>query len=219
MRIGIIGAGHVGQAIARLARTHGHAVMISNSRGPESLSGVRDALGCATGTVAQAADFGAVIVIAVPLKAYGAIPVAPLVDKIVIDTGNYYPDRDGVIAELDRQETTTSERLARRLPRSRIVKAFNAILMTDLVADSRPPGAPDRRALPIAGDDVGAKAVVARLVEALGYDVVDAGALREGWRFERARPAYCVPLGADALRQRLAATTRDAMVPEGSWRT
>lgn len=81
------------------------------------------------------------------------------------------------------------------------------------------PGAPDRRALPIAGDDVGAKAVVAQLVEALGYDVVDAGALREGWRFERARPAYCVPLGADALRQRLAAITRDAMVPEGSWRT
>lgn len=218
MRIGIIGAGHVGQAIARLALACGHEVMISNSRGPETLSGVREALGCAIGTVEQAAGFGAIIVVAVPLTACGAIPAAPLAGKIVIDVNNYYPDRDGAIAELDRQETTTSEMLARHLARSRIVKAFNAILMTDLATDGRPAGAPDRRALPIAGDDAEAKAIVAHLVDELGFDVVDAGALREGWRFERARPAYCVPLRADALQRTLASTTRDAMVAEGSWR-
>jgi len=218
MKIGIIGAGFVGQAVARLAVGNGHEVMISNSRGPETLFSMRSALGCEIGTAKQAAEFGDVVIVAVPLKAYRAVPVAPLVGKVVIDTNNYYPERDGAIAELDRQETTTSEMLAQHLPQSRIVKALNAIVMKDLATDGRSSGSPDRRALPIAGDDTEAKTLVAHLVDEFGFDVVDVGALREGWRFERARPAYCVPLDKAALLQTLSATTRDEMVTEGAWR-
>ncbi|MGY4751006.1 NADPH-dependent F420 reductase [Pannonibacter sp. Q-1] len=218
MRIGIIGAGFVGQAIAKLAAANGHEVMISNSRGPDTLFSVRGALGCAAGTAEEAAVFGDLAVVAVPLKAYRSIPVLPLAGKIVIDTNNYYPERDGTIEELDRQQTTTSELLAAHLRQSRVVKAFNAIVMADLSKDGRPSGATDRRALPIAGDDADAKALVARLYEEFGFDVADAGPLSEGWRFERARPAYCMWLNRAELERMLAATTRDAFVEEGAWR-
>ena len=218
MRIGIIGAGFVGQAIAKLAAANGHEVMISNSRGPDTLFSVRGALGCAAGTAEEAAVFGDLAVVAVPLKAYRSIPVLPLAGKIVIDTNNYYPERDGTIEQLDRQQTTTSELLAAHLPQSRAVKAFNAIVMADLSKDGRPSGATDRRALPIAGDDADAKAAVARLYKEFGFDVVDAGPLSEGWRFERARPAYCLRLNRAELERMLAATTRDAFVEEGAWR-
>ncbi len=218
MKIGIIGAGFVGQAIAKLAAANGHEVMISNSRGPDTLFSVRGALGCAAGTAEEAAVFGDLAVVAVPLKAYRSIPVLPLAGKIVIDTNNYYPERDGTIEQLDRQQTTTSELLAAHLPQSRVVKAFNAIVMADLSRDGRPSGSLDRRALPIAGDDADAKAAVARLNEEFGFDVVDAGPLSEGWRFERARPAYCMRLNRAELERMLAATTRDAFVEEGAWR-
>lgn len=218
MRVGIVGAGFVGRTIAKLAVATGHDVMISNSRGPDTLFSMRGALGCDIGTAEEAAAFGDVVVIAIPLKAYMSFPAAPLAGKIVIDANNYYPARDGTIVELDRQDTTTSEMLAERLPQSRVVKAFNAIVMSDLAKDGRPVGASDRRALPIAGDDAEAKAVVVRLVEQFGFDVVDAGPLSEGWRFERARPAYCVPLNKAALERTLAATTGDAFATEGSWR-
>ncbi|RBP02016.1 hypothetical protein DFR50_15613 [Roseiarcus fermentans] len=211
MKIGVIGAGFVGQAVGRLALRAGHEAMLSNSRGPQSLFSVAAAIGCAIGTAEQAAAFGDIVVVAVPLSAYRAIPAAPLAGKIVIDTDNYYPERDGRIAELDRKETTTSELLARRLPASRVVKAFNAIRMTELERDSRPAGAPDRRALPIAGDDPDAKAIVTRLQGEFGYDTVDVGPLSEGWRFQRGTPVYCVPLGRDELERRLAATAREAV--------
>lgn len=218
MKIGIIGAGFVGQAIAKLAAANGHEVMISNSRGPDTLFSVRSALGCAAGTAEEAAAFSDLAVVAVPLKACRSIPVLPLAGKIVIDTNNYYRERDGMIEELDRQETTTSELLAAHLPQSRVVKAFNAIVMAELVDGGRPSGAADRRALPIAGDDADAKALVAHLYEEFGFDVVDAGLLSEGWRFERARPVYCRRLNRAELERMLAATTRDAFVEEGAWR-
>lgn len=212
MKIGIIGAGFVGRAIGKRAVGAGHQVMLSNSRGPQTLFSLRYAVGCEVGTVEEAAAFGDVVVVAIPLSAIGTLPVAALAGKVVIDTDNYYWERDGRIAELDRGETTTSELLARHLPTSRIVKAFNAIPMNDLESDGRPAGAPNRRALPIAGDDAEGKVIAAAWHEAFGFDVVDVGGLAEGWRFERDRPAYCVPFGRADLERVLASTTR------GDWR-
>jgi predicted dinucleotide-binding enzyme len=208
MKIGIIGAGFVGRAIGKLAVKAGHEAMLSNSRGPQTLFSLPFATGCQIGTVEQAIAFGDIVVLAVPLPAYLTVPAAPLAGKIVIDTDNYYPDRDGQIPDLDEKRTTTSEMLARHLPRSRIVKAFNAVTMVDLEKDGQPAGSPDRRALPLAGDDAEAKALAIRLYDEFGFDAVDAGPLAEGWRFERDRPAYCVPFGKSELERVLAGTQR-----------
>jgi predicted dinucleotide-binding enzyme len=118
MRIGIIGAGFIGRAVARLGVMHGHEVMASNSRGPETLASMVSGIGCRIGTVEEATAFGEVVVLAIPLNSYRSVPVAPLVGKVVLDANNYYPERDGRIADLDARKTTTSEMLARHLPRS-----------------------------------------------------------------------------------------------------
>ena len=204
MKTGIIGAGFVGRAIAKLAIKAGHEVMLSNSRDPR----LKPMIGCETGTATEAANFGQVVVIAVPLTATEQLPVAALQGKIVLDAVNYYPDRDGEIEELLNGRISTSERLARLLPDSRITKAFNAIRMTDLETQGLPPGDPDRQALPLAGDDSEGKAIVTALYDAFGFDAVDAGALAEGWRFERATPAYCVALNKEQLIRTLQETTR-----------
>jgi predicted dinucleotide-binding enzyme len=212
MKIGIIGAGFVGRAIGKLAVRSGHQVMLSNSRGPQSLFSLPRAVGCKIGTVADAVTFGEIVVVAIPLAAYRSVPVEPLAGKVVIDTDNYYPDRDGHIAELDRQEITTSELLARHLPASKVVKAFNAIFMSDLESDGRSAGSSERRALPLAGDDTDGKAIVASLYEAFGFDAVDVGALFEGWRFDRGMPVYCVPMNKSDLEKSLAAAERPSGV-------
>lgn len=209
MKIGIIGAGFVGRAIGKLAVQAGHQVMLSNSRGPETMFSLRYAVGGEVGTVAEAVAFGDVVVVAIPMSAYRAVPVEPLAGKIVIDTNNYYHERDGRFPELDARVTTTSELLAGHLPRSKIVKAFNAITMKDLESDGRPAGVPDRRALPLAGDDADAKAVAVKLYDEFGFDAVDVGPLSEGWRFERGTPAYCVPFTKADLQKVLASTMRD----------
>ncbi|MCB8839510.1 NADPH-dependent F420 reductase [Aurantimonas sp. VKM B-3413] len=213
MKIAMIGAGFVSQAVARLAIAHGHEVMVSNSREPKTLFSLGYGLGCRTGTAEDAAVFGEVVLVAVPLSAIGDLPAAALAGKIVMDANNYYPQRDGQIPALDARETTTSQMLARELPDARIVKAFNAIEARDLVKDARPAGASDRRALPVAGDDAEAKRIVIALIEQLGYDAVDAGALEDSWRFERDKPAYCIPFDPEGLRKALAAAERDVEVP------
>ena len=218
MKIGIIGAGFIGRALATLAVKSGHEVMISNSRHPRTLGSTAVAIGCKIGTAQDAAAFGDVVFVAIPLLAYKEIPAQPLAGKIVVDANNYYPQRDGAIEALDSHATTTSEMLAEHLAGAKVVKAFNAILQGDLEKDGRPAGAPDRRALPIAGDDAHAKQVVTGLIDAFGFDVVDAGPLSEGWRFERAKPAYCIPLDVAGLKQALAAAERDIDVAHGSWR-
>lgn len=209
MKIGIIGAGFVGRAIGKLAVRSGHQAMLSNSRGPQTLFSLKYGIGCEVGTVERAATFGDIVVVAIPLAAYRSVPAEPLAGKVVIDTDNYYPERDGRIPELDAGATTTSALLARHLPRSRIVKAFNAITMNDLETDGRPGGAPDRRALPLAGDDAEDKAIAVRLYDEFGFDAVDVGPLSEGWRFERGRPVYCVPMNAARLKTMLAETRRE----------
>ena len=208
--IGLIGAGHIGSQVARLAVASGYDVVLSNSRGPDTLAGLVAELGpkARAATPEEAARAGDVVVVTVPLKAYKSVPVAPLRGKIVIDTNNYYPQRDGHIPELDNESTTTSELLQRHLPESKVVKAFNHIYAAQLTTDGKPAGAADRRALVIAGDDTGAKATVARLLDQFGFDTVDAGPLAEGWRIQRDTPGYGPRRNAEELRRDLAAAKR-----------
>ena len=210
--IGLIGAGHIGSQLARLAVAHGYDVVLSNSRGPESLSALVAELGpkARAGTAVDAAKAGDIVVVTVPLKNYRAVPADPLAGKIVVDTNNYYPQRDGHIAELDNESTTTSELLQAHLPTSKIVKAFNHIYAVELTTDGRPAGTKNRRALVIAGDDPAAKATVARLLDEFGFDAVDAGPLKEGWRIQRDTPGYGPRRTAEELRQDLAAAKRYA---------
>lgn len=206
MRIGLIGAGNIGSALAKLAVDHGHTVVVSNSRGPDTLSDLVADLGskASAGTAQGAAEAGEIVVVTIPLKNYRDVPIAPLAGKVVIDTNNYYPERDGQIAALDAEQTTTSELLAAHLPASKVVKAFNNISAKDLASQGVFAGASDRRALPITGDDPAAKALVAALVDEFGFDVVDAGPLAEGRRFQRDTPAYGARFDADGLRDALA---------------
>ncbi|MCX4151589.1 MULTISPECIES: NADPH-dependent F420 reductase [Paraburkholderia] len=218
MKIGILGAGFLGRAIATVAKNHGHEVMISNFRDPRTLISTGAALGCALGTAEEAAKFGDVVVVTVPFSNIDALPVAALDGKIVIDTCNYYPDRDGHIEALESRSTTTSQMLATALPGAKVVKAFNAILAKDLETDGKPADAPNRRALPFAGDDERAKHVVSGLLDQFGFDPVDAGALADSWRFERAKPVYCIALDRAGIVEGLAAAQRDVELPHGSWR-
>lgn len=143
--IGLIGAGHIGSQLARLAVKHGYDVVVSNSREPATLNDLVKELGthARAGTPAQAAEAGDIVVVAIPVKNIGDVPVPPLAGKVVIDTNNYYPERDGHIAELDNESTTTSELLQRHLPTSKVVKAFNHIAAAALTTDGQ--SAPTRR--------------------------------------------------------------------------
>lgn len=210
--IGLIGAGHIGSQIARLAVAQGYNVVISNSRGPGTLSALVAELGprARAATPVDAAKAGDIVVVSVPLKNYRAVPVAPLAGKIVIDTNNYYPERDGHIRDLDDESTTTSELLQAHLPTSKVVKAFNHIYAAALTTDGQPAGTKNRRALVIAGDDRDAKATVARLLDRFGFDTVDAGPLKEGWRIQRDTPGYGPRRTAEELRKDLAAARRYA---------
>jgi hypothetical protein len=210
--IGLIGAGHIGSQIARLAIATGYNVVISNSRGPETLSELLVELGpgARAATVVEAAKSGDMVVVTIPLKNYLTVPVEPLAGKIVIDTNNYYPERDGHIPELDNESVTTSELLQRHLSASKIVKAFNHIYAAELTTHGQPAGTKNRRALAIAGDDQGAKATVTHLLDQFGFDTVDAGPLKEGWRIQRDTPGYGPRRTAEELRRNLAAARRYA---------
>jgi predicted dinucleotide-binding enzyme len=208
--IGLIGAGHIGSQLARLAVRHGYNVVISNSRGPQTLAGLVAELGpkARAATPDEAAKAGDLVVVTVPLRNYRAVPVAPLAGKVVIDTNNYYPERDGHIAALDNESTTTSELLQAHLPTSKVVKAFNHIYAAALTTDGQPHGASNRRALAIAGNDAAAKATVAKLIDEFGFDTVDIGPLKESWRIQRDTPGYGPRRTASELRQDLAEAKR-----------
>ena len=208
--LGLIGAGHIGSQVARLAVAHGYRVVISNSRGPETLADLVKELGpsARAATPEEAAKAGDIVVVSVPLKAYRSVPVEPLAGKIVIDTNNYYPQRDGHIPELDNESTTTAELLQAHLPTSKVVKAFNHIYAAELTTHGQPAGTPNRRALVIAGDDASAKVTVTKLLDAFGFDTVDAGPLREGWRIQRDTPGYGPRRTAAQLKKDLATAKR-----------
>ena len=208
--IGLIGAGHIGSQLARLAVQHGYDVVVSNSRGPETLKDLVQELGprARAGTAEQAAGTGDIVVVTIPLRNISDVPVAPLAGKIVIDTDNYYPQRDGHIPELDNEMATTSELLQRHLPTSKVVKAFNHIYAAALTTDGQPAGTPNRRALAIAGNDADAKRVVAQLIDRFGFDVVDIGPLSDSWRIQRDTPRYGPRRTAEELRRDLATAQR-----------
>src|ERR1019366_6721759 len=210
MTIGLIGAGNIGSQVARLAVANGYKVVISNSRGPESLASLVAELGPAAraATVEEAAKAGDMVVVTVPLKNYRVVPAELVAHKIVIDTNNYYPERDGHIPELDNESTTTAELLQAHLPTSKVVKAFNHIRAAELTTDGQPAGTENRRALVIAGDDAEAKKAVTALLDQFGFDTVDAGPLKEGWRIQRDTPGYGPRRNAAELRRDLAAAKR-----------
>lgn len=189
--LGIIGSGNIGTAIARLAIAAAIPVVIANSRGPESLAGLIAELGplATAGTSEQAANQD-LVVLSVPLSAHPDIPAALLRGKTVLDTTNYYPSRDGRIAELDDNTATTSELVQRRFEGVDIVKAFNNILAHHIPQLARPAGAPDRTSLPVASNNAQATIEAIGLIERLGFDAIDAGPLADSWRFEPDADAY-----------------------------
>jgi predicted dinucleotide-binding enzyme len=208
MKIGIIGAGHIGGTLARRFVAAGHEVAVSNSRGPETLVPLVGELGprAQAATAEEAARFGDVVVVSVPFGRYREVPTNDVAAKVLIDTNNYYPQRDGHFEELDRDVTTSSELLQSHLPQARVVKAFNAILWTRLRDDGRPAGDPERLGIPISGDDEQAKRTVAELIDQIGFDAVDAGTLAEGGRkHQPGTSAYTEGLRTDELRERLPA--------------
>jgi predicted dinucleotide-binding enzyme len=214
--LGIIGAGNIGSALAQVALDAGHDVVISNSRGPQTLTDLVAGLAARpsarghirAATAAESAAAADLAVVTVPLKAYRDIPVEPLAGKVVIDTNNYYAQRDGHLAALDEGATTSSQLLQDHLPTSRVVKAFNHIGAGDIVGRRTTPGMPHRRALVVAGDDPAARDVVAEFIRGIGFDVVDLGPLADSWRIEPGTPGYGPDLDADELREALAAARR-----------
>jgi predicted dinucleotide-binding enzyme len=202
VKIGIIGAGHIGGTLAERLVAEGHQVALSNSRGPETLQGVVD--GAQPMAVDDAARFGDVIVVSIPLGRYREVPADAVHGKVVIDTNNYYPERDGHFPELDDGITTSSELLQAHLPVASVVKAFNAISWTNLRDAGRPAGDPERLGIPLSGDDELAKRAVAELIEEIGFDAVDAGGLAQGGRKHQVdAPAYGKGLPTAQLRSRL----------------
>ena len=208
--LGIIGAGHIGSQVARAAIAHGYDVVISNSRGPETLSDLVAELGpkARAATADEAGAAGDVVVVTVPLHALPQVPVEPLSGKIVLDTNNYYFERDGRIEALDAGETTTSQLLQEHLPTSKVAKAFNHIRSGEITTDGTPAGTEDRRALATASDFDEAAEWVTTFYDQLGFDTVNIGPLSESWRVERDRPAYVVRQNAAELAANLARANR-----------
>jgi 8-hydroxy-5-deazaflavin:NADPH oxidoreductase len=235
--LGLIGSGMIGSALARLAVAGGLDVVLSNSRGPETLDDLVAELGehARAATPTEVARAGDLVVATIPLNAYNQLPAAALAGKTVIDTMNYLPDRSGPIAELDAGTLTSSSLVQKHLTKSNVVKAFQNIDFRRLFTLARPSGSPDRCALPIAGDDGAAKTQVTQLLDTLGYDAVDIGTLAESWRCGPGSPVHVqpyfpaqppeglsqedmygwyletpgVPVTADQVRELVAAATKD----------
>lgn len=209
MNIGIIGAGHIGSALAVRLTGLGHQVYIANSRGPETLKDVEQKTGAQAVTAEEAAQRGTdLIVVTIPLKNIPDLPKNLLAsvprETPIIDTSNYYPMlRDGKIAELETGSLTESEWVQQHLGRP-VVKVFNNIYAHHIVEKGQPTGAPGRISLPVASDDAAAKQKVMALVEELGFDAVDAGTLQESWRQQPGTPSYGADMPADQLREHLA---------------
>jgi len=208
--IGIIGSGHVGSNIAKAAIASGYDVVLSNSQGPETLAGLVQELGprAAAAAPAEAAAQGDFAVVAIPLPAVDQVPVGPLAGKVVIATINYFPGRAGHIAEIDNGTTTAPGILQAHLPGSQVVRAFSMINAAEMSGDGHPAGDPQRRALALAGDDPGAKRLVAQLYDQFGFDAVDIGGLAESWRLDPGQPAFVVRQNADQLKLNVAKAAR-----------
>ncbi len=218
MKIGIIGAGNIGGNLTRRLTALGHDVAVANSRGPDTLADLVAETGARAVTVGQAADGAEVVVVTIPQK-----HVPDLADDVlsraaqgavVIDTGNYYPQqRDGRIAAIE--DGLPESRWVEQQLGHPVVKAFNGIYAAELLDTGRPPGADDRRALPVAGDDAEAKQVVLALLDELGFDGVDTGGLDDSWRQQPGTPVYGAREPATVIAQLLEQASPDR-APE--WR-
>jgi len=224
--IGIIGSGNIGSALAQALTIAGHHVVIANSRGPASLTGLVDEINeratAATtakagsveagtveaGTVAQAAQASDLVVVTIPLKAVPSIPSELVAGRVVIDTNNYYPSRDGNIAELDDESLTTAEFVARHFADASVVKAFNHIPALEIAEHAQPAGTPDRRALMVYGSDELDVERVSALIDEIGFDAVAGGGLAESWRIQRDTPGYGPRFTADELVAKLGQALR-----------
>ncbi|QAT83877.1 coenzyme F420-dependent NADP oxidoreductase [Corallococcus coralloides] len=213
MKIGIIGAGFIGGTLARRWTKLGHEVSIANSRGPDTLRDLAKETGAKAVTVEEAAKAGEVVVVTIPQKAVPDLPKGLFAnvpkDVVVIDTGNYYPVRDGQLADL-LGGTVESEWVASQLGRP-VIKAFNNIFYTSLLEKGAPKGTPGRIALPIAGDPPEHRAKVLQLVEELGFDGIDAGSLADSWRQQPGTPVYTHDLDAPGVKKALAEAERSRL--------
>ena len=212
MKIGIIGAGQIGGTLTRRLTTLGHEVSVANSRGPETLADLATETGARAVTATEAVRGAELVVVTIPEASVRDLPEDLFAeaedDVIVVDTGNYYPrERDGRIEEIE-AGMTESRWVERRLGRP-VVKAFNTIAARSLMENGRPAGSADRIALPVAGDDEAAKAVVIRLLDELGFDGIDAGGLEESWRQQPGTPVYVADLNADGVRHALAEASQE----------
>jgi predicted dinucleotide-binding enzyme len=218
MKIGIIGAGNIGGTLTRRFTALGHEVFVANSRGPETLVDLAAETGATPVTVEQAAQTGDVVIVTIPLRNIPSLPSGLFAktpkNVVVVDTSNYYPQqRDGRIDGIEKG--MTESRWAEQQLGRPVVKAFNNIYAEHLYELGRPPGSPGRIALPVAGDDPAAKAVVLRLIDELGFDGVDAGGLDESWRQQPDTPVYATDLDVNGVRHALAKASKER---KAEWR-
>lgn len=215
MKIGIIGAGMIGGTLAKRLVALGHQVAIANSRGPDTLRGVARETGATPVTIRDAARFGEIVVVTIPERAVPALPKDLFAgvpeDVVVIDTGNYYPARDGSIAPIEAGQTESGW-VAQHLGRP-VVKAFNSIFFKSLAEKGVPRGTKGRVALPVSGDPPAARAKVIKVIDELGFDAIEVGGLDESWRHQPGTPAYTRDYDLESLRAALAAAQKNR-VPE-----
>jgi predicted dinucleotide-binding enzyme len=208
MKIGVIGSGNIGSSVGRKLVALGHDVTISNSRGPQTLTGTATEIGATAGTVEEAIADADLVVLAVPVKAVPALPLDKLAGTIIIDANNYYPARDGVIDDIELKRKTSARWTAEHAPGAHVVKVFNSIYFQHILDNGQPAGTGGRIALPVAADDASAKQTVSALVDAIGFDPVDGGTLDESWRQEPGTPVYGTDLDRKGVEAGLAAAER-----------
>jgi predicted dinucleotide-binding enzyme len=211
MKIGIIGAGNIGGALTRRFRAAGHDVFVANSRGPETLKDLARETGAKAVTVEEAARDKDVVVVTIPLKAVPNLPKnlfsGASKDLVVIDTGNYYPQRDGRIDAIE--NGTQESRWVEQQLGHPVIKAFNNIYAAHLQNDGKPTGSGGRIALPVAGDDPRAKQIVMRLIDEIGFDAVDAGSIDESWRQQPGSPVYAKDYDVAGARRALGEASKE----------
>jgi 8-hydroxy-5-deazaflavin:NADPH oxidoreductase len=212
MNIGIIGAGHIGGTLTRRLSALGHKIFIANSRGPDTLRDLAAETGATPVSVGEAARNGEVVIVTIPEKNIPDLPSDLFkgvpTDVVVVDTGNYYPQQRDRKIEAIEKGTTESRWVSQQLGRP-VIKAFNNIYAAHLLNSGQPAGTPNRIALPVAGDDERAKAIVLKLVDELGFDGVDAGSLDESWRQQPGTPVYASDFDANGVRDALASASRE----------
>lgn len=209
MEIGIIGSGNIGSTLARYLIKLGHQVTIANSRGPESLTEVAEKTGATPVTTEEAAGAKNLVIIAIPAKAIAKLPadILSASKAIVLDAGNYYPSRDGQIADIE-AGLTDSEWVAKVIGHP-VIKAFNNIVAASLASKATPVGRQGRIALSVAGDDEEQKQTIRKLLDEIGFDAIDGGTLSESWRQQPGELAYCQDLKKDALEAALLKADRN----------